>query len=205
MQPFSSHTGVAVPLLVDDLNTDQIAPVQAMRDLKPDYKKLLFMRTRAENPDFVLNQPQFSNPGILVSGMNFGAGSSREAAVWGMIANNIRVIVAKSFADIYRENCLQNGLLPVTLGPADADAFIARVVAANGSAPFTVDLNTQTISGPGGPDISFDISPADRMRLLEGLDDIGLTLKQTDDIVAFEKQMAARQPWLQEAKDSRAR
>jgi 3-isopropylmalate dehydratase small subunit len=120
-----------------------------------------------------------------------------------MIANNIRVIVAKSFADIYRENCLQNGLLPVTLGPADADAFIARVMAANGSAPFTVDLNTQTISGPGGPDISFDIPPADRMRLLEGLDDIGLTLKQTDDIVAFEKQMAARQPWLQEARDSR--
>jgi 3-isopropylmalate/(R)-2-methylmalate dehydratase small subunit len=205
MQPFSSHTGIAVPLLVDDLNTDQIAPVQAMRDLKPDYKKLLFMRTRAEDKNFVLNQPQFSNPGILVSGTNFGAGSSREAAVWGMLANNIRVIVAKSFADIYRENCLQNGLLPVTLGPADADAFIARVVAANGSAPFTVDLNTQTISGPGGADISFDIPAADRMRLLEGLDDIGLTLKQTDDIVAFEKQMAASQPWLQEARDSRAR
>ena len=115
MQPFSSHTGIAVPLLVDDLNTDQIAPVQAMRDLNPDYKKLLFMRTRAEDPDFVLNKPQFRNPGILVSGNNFGAGSSREAAVWGMLANNIRVIVAKSFADIYRENCLQNGLLPVVL------------------------------------------------------------------------------------------
>jgi len=205
MQPFSSHTGVAVPLLVDDLNTDQIAPVQAMRDLKPDYKKLLFMPSRAENPDFVLNKPQFRNAGILVTGQNFGAGSSREAAVWGMLANNIRVIVAKSFADIYRENCLQNGLLPVTLGPADADAFVARVVAVNGSAPFTVDLNTQTISGPGGPDISFDISPADRMRLLEGLDDIGLTLKHTDEIVAFEKRMAASQPWLQEASDSRAR
>ena len=115
MQPFTSHTGIAVPLLVDDINTDQIAPVQAMRDLKPDYKKLLFMRTRAEDPDFVLNKPQFRNPGILVSGNNFGAGSSREAAVWGMLANNIRVIVAKSFADIYRENCLQNGLLPVVL------------------------------------------------------------------------------------------
>ena len=205
MQPFSSHTGIAVPLLVDDLNTDQIAPVQAMRDLKPDYKKLLFMRSRAESPDFVLNKPQFSNPGILVGGANFGAGSSREAAVWGMLANNIRVIVAKSFADIYRENCLQNGLLPVMLGPADADAFIARVVAANGSAPFTVDLNTQTISGPGGQNILFDISSADRMRLLEGLDDIGLTLKHTDEIVAFEKRMAASQPWLQEASDSRAR
>ena len=205
MQPFSSHSGIAVPLLVDDLNTDQIAPVQAMRDLKPDYKKLLFMRTRAEEPDFVLNKPQFQNPGILVSGNNFGAGSSREAAVWGMLANNIRVIVAKSFADIDSENCLQNGLLPVVLPAAEADAFIARVVAVNGAAPFTVDLPTQTISGPGGPDIVFDIAPADRMRLLEGLDDIGLTLKHADEIVAFEKRVANAQPWLQTAADSRVR
>ena len=205
MQPFANHTGIAVPLLVDDLNTDQIAPVQAMRDLKPDYKKLLFMRTRTEEPDFVLNKPQFQNPGILVSGNNFGAGSSREAAVWGMLANNIRVIVAKSFADIYRENCLQNGLLPVVLPVAEADAFIARVVAVNGSAPFTVDLQTQKISGPGGPDIVFDITPADRMRLLEGLDDIGLTLKHTDEIVAFEKRVANAQPWLQTATNSRTR
>jgi 3-isopropylmalate/(R)-2-methylmalate dehydratase small subunit len=205
MQPFSSHTGIAVPLLVDDLNTDQIAPVQAMRDLKPDYKKLLFMRTRAEEPDFVLNKPQFQNPGILVSGNNFGAGSSREAAVWGMLANNIRVIVAKSFADIYRENCLQNGLLPVVLAAAEADAFVARVVAVNGAAPFTVDLQTQKISGPGGSDIVFDIAPADRTRLLEGLDDIGLTLKHTGEIVAFEKRVANAQPWLQTATDSRGR
>jgi 3-isopropylmalate dehydratase small subunit len=205
MQRFKSHTGIAVPMRQDDINTDQMAPVQAMRDLKPDYKKLLFMRSRAENPGFVLNQPQFSNPGILVSGMNFGSGSSREAAVWGMLANNIRVIVAKSFADIYRENCLQNGLLPVVLAPADADVFIARVMAVNGAAPFTVDLQTQTISGPGGPDIAFEIAPADRMRLLEGLDDIGLTLKHTDEIVAFEKRVANAQPWLQTATDSRVR
>ena len=203
MQAFSSHTGIAVPLLKDDINTDQVAPVQAMRDMKPDYKKMLFMRARAEEPDFPLSQPQFINPGILVTGQNFGAGSSREAAVWSMLANNIRVIVAKSFADIYRENCLQNGLLPVVLGPEQADAFIARVVAVNGSAPFTVDLKTQTISGPGGPDIKFDIPAADRMRLLEALDDIGLTLKHTDDIVDFEKHLAATQPWLQQARDSR--
>jgi 3-isopropylmalate dehydratase small subunit len=205
MQPFKSHTGIAAPLLRDDINTDEMSPVQAMREMNPDYKKLLFMRTRAENPDFVLNQPQFSNPGILVTGQNFGAGSSREAAVWGMLANNIRVIVAKSFADIYRENCLQNGLLPVVLGASDADAFIARVVAVNGAAPFTVDLEKQTISGPGGPDIAFDIPAAVRMRLLEGLDDIGMTLKHTDEIVAWEKLMSAAQPWLQEAVDSRAR
>jgi len=210
MLPFTNHTGIAVPMLEDDINTDQVAPVQAMRDLKPDYKKLLFMRARrrddgSENPDFVLNKPQFRDPGILVTGQNFGAGSSREAAVWGMLANNIRVIVAKSFADIYRENCLQNGLLPVVLDSPDADAFIARVIAANGSAPFTVDLPTQRISGPGGADIAFDIPPSDRMRLLEGLDDIGMTLKHTEEIVAFEKRMAGDQPWLQVARDSRVR
>jgi 3-isopropylmalate/(R)-2-methylmalate dehydratase small subunit len=208
MQPFKSHTGIAVPLIQDDINTDQIAPIQAMRNLKPDYKKLLFMRARtrddgSENPDFVLNKPQFRTPGILVTGQNFGAGSSRESAVWGMIANNIRVIVAKSFADIYRENCLQNGLLPIVLAPAEADAFEQRVIAANGAAPFTVDLETQTISGPRGPDITFEVAAADRMRLLEGLDDIGLTLKHTEDIVAFEQDMAAAQPWLQTAHDSR--
>jgi len=209
MQPFTSHSGIAVPLLKDDINTDQIAPVQAMRALKPDYKALLFMRARrrddgGEDPDFVLNQPQFRNPGILVTGHNFGAGSSREAAVWRMLANGIRVIVARSFADIYRENCLQNGLLPVTLAMPDAQAFEARVLAVNGVAPFTVDLTTQRISGPGGPDLAFEIPAADRMRLIEGLDDIGLTLKHTDAIASWERRMATEQPWLQTARDHRA-
>ena len=208
MQPFTTHAGVAVPLLKDDVNTDQIAPVQAMRALKPDYKALLFMRARqrddgSEDPDFVLNQPQFRQPGMLVSGHNFGAGSSREAAVWGMLANNIRVIVARSFADIYRENCLQNGLLPIVLAAPDADAFERQVVAVNGAAPFTVDLEAQRITCPDGAVFAFDIQPADRMRLLEGLDDIGFTLKHADEIGAFEKRMAAAQPWLQTAADSR--
>jgi 3-isopropylmalate/(R)-2-methylmalate dehydratase small subunit len=209
MVPFTTHTGIAVPLIGDDINTDQIAPVQAMRALKPDYKTLLFMRARqrddgSEDPDFVLNKPQFRAPGMLVTGQNFGAGSSREAAVWGMLANNIRVIVARSFADIYRENCLQNGLLPIVLAPPDAQAFEQRVLAANGAAPFTVDLQAQRISGPGGADIAFDVPAADRMRLLEGLDDIGLTLKHSDEIVSWEQRMAGDQPWLQRAVDSRA-
>ena len=109
--------------------------------------------------------------------------------------------MASSFADIYRENCLQNGLLPVVLRPADVEAFEQRVIAANGAAPFTVDLETQTISGPGGPDFTFDIPAADRMRLLEGLDDIGLTLKHTDEIRLGVRM--ATQPWLQTASDHR--
>jgi 3-isopropylmalate dehydratase small subunit len=208
MQPFISHTAVAAPYLKDDINTDQIAPSVHSGGLKEDYKAMLFSRARrfengSENPDFVLNKPQFRTAGILVTGNNFGAGSSRESAVWSMIANNIRVIVAKSFADIYRENCLQNGVLPVVLEPAVADAFIARVIAVDGAAPFTADLNTQRISGPGGPDVAFEIAPAERMSLLEGLDDIGLTLKHMHDIANWEQRAAAAQPWIQSVRDSR--
>jgi 3-isopropylmalate/(R)-2-methylmalate dehydratase small subunit len=208
MQPFSSHTAIAAPMLNDDINTDQIAPIMPTRNLKDDYKAMLFYRARrrddgSENPDFVLNKPQFRDAGILMAGNNFGAGSSRESAVWSMTANNIRVIVAKSFADIYRENCLQNGVLPIVLAPQDADAFAARVIAVNGAAPFTVDLTTQRISGPGSADVAFEIAAADRMRLLEGLDDIGLTLKHMGEIANWEKRAAAEQPWLQTAQDSR--
>ncbi len=210
MQPFRILTGVAVPLLRDDVNTDEIAPLQMARSLDTDYGALLFRRSRQHpdgslDPDFVLNCPQFANPGILVAGHNFGCGSSREAAVWGMLARGIRCIVARSFADIYRENCLQNGLLPVELRAAEADAFVARVVAADGAAPFTVDLEAQHISGPGGPPIGFEIAAADRTRLLEGLDDIGMTLKHEGEIAAWERRIRAAQPWRQTAVDSRRR
>ena len=208
MEKFSRHTGIAVPLLKDDINTDQIAPVLHSRGLKEDYRAMLFHRARrredgSENPDFVLNKPQFRSPGLLVTGQNFGAGSSRESAVWSMLANGIRVIVAKSFADIYRENCLQNGLLPIVLGGDQADNFIARVVEVDGKAPFAVDLVEQRISGPGGDDVAFEIAPADRTRLLDGLDDIGLTLKHMDEIMSWERRAQATQPWLQSTRDSR--
>ena len=161
MQPFTSHTGIAVPLLQDDINTDQIAPVQAMRALKPDYKALLFMRARrrddgSEDPDFVLNKPQFRQPGILVTGHNFGAGSSREAAVWGMLANNIRVIVARSFADIYRENCLQNGLLPIVLGAAGR----GRIRAARGGGERRGAVHRRSADANASPAPAVPISPS---------------------------------------------
>ncbi len=164
-------------------------------------------RRRADgslDPDFVFNRPQFRRPAILVTGRNFGCGSSRESAVWAMLAVGIRCIVARSFADIYRENCLQNGVLPVELGDADADALTQRVVAADGAVYFTADLETQRISGPGGPDIAFEISAADRMRLLEGLDDIGLTLKHEAEIAAWEARVRGERPWQQTAADSRS-
>ena len=208
MQPFTRHTGIAVPLIKDDINTDQIAPILHSRGLKEDYRAMLFHRARrredgSEDPDFVLNKPQFRAAEILVTGENFGAGSSRESAVWSMLANGIRVIIAKSFADIYRENCLQNGVLPIALGSVLGNQFIASVVAADGKAPFTVDLVMQRISGPGGPDIAFEIPAADRTRLIEGLDDIGLTLKHVDEIASWEARAQTAQPWLQSAGDSR--
>jgi len=208
MEKFSILTGIAAPLLDDDVNTDQIAPVMPGRALKPNYAELLFARARrrddgSDNPDFVLNKPQFGQAAILATGRNFGCGSSREAAVWGLLAFGIRCLVGKGFADFFRENCLQSGMLPVVLPDETADAFAARVVAADGSAPFTVDLGAQRLSGPGGADIAFEIPEADRLRLIEGLDDIGLSLRHTAEIAAWEARMARMQPWLQAACDRR--
>jgi len=204
MQPFISCSGVALPFLEDDINTDQIAPVPSTRSLKPDLRELFFQRARrladdTLDPAHIMNRPAYASPSIFVTGRNFGCGSSREGAVWTMLAVGVTCIVARSIADLYRENCLQNGLLPVELPDADMDDLERRVVAADGGAPFTVDLRTQTISGPGGADIRFEISDADRTRLLEGLDDIGMSLRHTQAIGEWEARMRARSPWLQKA------
>ena len=204
MQPFISITGVAVPLLRDDVNTDQIAPVPTQRSLKPDYREMFFHRARrgvddALDPSHVLNQPQFASPSILVTGRNFGCGSSREGAVWTLMAVGVTCIIARGIADLYRENCLQNGVLPIELPDDVAADFERRVVATDGAQPFTVDLQTQVISGPGGTDIRFDIPDADRTRLLEGLDDIGMSLKHMNEVAAWEERMRAKAPWLQRA------
>ena len=204
MKAFTRIAGTAIPLIEDDVNTDQIAPMGAGARMSEDYAQTLFRHRRrhpdgSEVTDFVFNQPQFHTGAIVVSGRNFGCGSSRESAVWTFLAIGVTCIIARSFADMYRENCQQNGILPITLPEAQADQLEAAVVAANGSAPFTVDLVSQEIMGPGGLSMTFDISPADRTRLLEGLDDIGLTLKHKAEIEAFEKMMADKLPWSQRA------
>ena len=204
MKAFSRLTGIAVPFLEDDVNTDQIAPIPTKRSLKPDYREMFFYRARRHaddtlNPEQVFNRPQFLSPAILIAGRNFGCGSSREGAVWTMQAVGIECVIARSIADLYRENCLQNGLLPIELTDDLASNLEQRVIAADGQAPFSVDLTTQMISGPGGADIHFEIGAADRMRLLEGLDDIGLSLKHEAAIAAFERKMQQASPWLQRA------
>ena len=202
MQPFTILEGIAAHLIEDDINTDQIAPLGAGRWMNPDYAEMLFMRRRKNpdglpNPDFFLNQPQFRSPSILVTGANFGCGSSREAAVWCVQAVGIRCIVARSFADLYRENCLQNGVLPMVLDPAHADVFEALVISTNGCAPIRIDLITQSIHAPDGKIFKFDLTAADRARLIEGLDDIGMTMKHEPEIATFEKRVGLQSPWLQ--------
>jgi 3-isopropylmalate/(R)-2-methylmalate dehydratase small subunit len=207
MKAFTKAMGVAIPFLENDVNTDQIAPVGGGVKLHEDYAETLFKNRRhrddgSEDETFVFNRPEFRRGAILVTGHNFGCGSSRESAVWVFQAIGVSCIVARSFADIYRENCLQNGVLAIVLPESDADTLEASVVAANGAGAFTVDLVERTIAGPGGLHLSFDISEAERTRLLEGLDDIGLTLKQRAEIEAWEKRMAADMPWAQSANAS---
>jgi 3-isopropylmalate/(R)-2-methylmalate dehydratase small subunit len=192
MQPFERITGVAAPLVEDDINTDQIAPVT--QAFAPDYAQLLFARRR-EDAAFVLNHEPYRQARILVAGANFGCGSSRESAVWALLAFGIRAVVARSFADIFRENCLKNGLLPIVLAPADAAAFEATVLA-DAAAVWTVDLVDQRIAGPAA--FGFEIAAAERDALLRGLDDIGFTLEELPAIVEWETHNRRERPWLQE-------
>ncbi len=199
MEPFISLTGSAVPLLLDDVNTDQIAPADRSHGHGADMKATLFSRWKAGDPNFVFNRPQFQEPRILVSRDNFACGSSRESAVWAMTANGIRCIVARTIADIFKENCLRNGMLTIELPADTAKDFEDKVIKADGAKHFTVDLPSQTITCPDGSKIAFDVTPAEKTALLEGLDDIGQTLKHKADIQAFEARIKQEKPWLQEA------
>ena len=204
MKAFTRINGVAVPFLEDDVNTDQIAPVGGGARMSEDYTETFFKHRRrlpdgSVDPDFVFNRPQFRKPAIVVAGANFGCGSSRESAVWVFAAIGVSCIIARSFADIYRENCIQNGILPIVLADEDAGRLETAVLAADGEQTFDVDLTTNRITGPGGLSISFAIPDSDRIRLLEGLDDIGLTLKQLPEIQLLEQKLSADLPWMQHA------
>jgi 3-isopropylmalate/(R)-2-methylmalate dehydratase small subunit len=202
MQPFIRLTGIAAPLLRDDVNTDQIAPVLPLRIIEPDYAAQLFVRWRRRpdgtpDPDFVLNRPQYQGARILVAGGNFGCGSARESAVWALAAFGIRAIVARSFADLFRGNCIANGVLPVVLAAEQHAAFAAQITTVCGSAAFCVDLIDQHIRAPDGTLYPFAIDAGERTTLLEGLDDIGLSLRHAEAITAWEEGTRSARPWLQ--------
>jgi len=201
MEKFTVLTGVAAPLPMINVDTDMIIPKQFLKTIKrTGLGKNLFDEMRytpdgAEIPDFVLNKQAWRKATILVAGANFGCGSSREHAPWAILDFGIRCVIAPSFADIFYNNCFKNGILPIKLPQEQVDKLMddARRGA---NATVTVDLEKQDIRGPDGGVIHFDIDPHRKRCLLEGLDDIALTLQKNDRIESFETARKQSQPWL---------
>ena len=201
MQKFDVLTGVAAPLPLINVDTDMIIPKQFLKTIKRTglgknlFDEMRYDESGAEKPDFVLNKPAYRNAQILVAGDNFGCGSSREHAPWALLDFGIRCVIAPSFADIFYNNCFKNGILPIKLPQEEVDKLMDDA-SRGANAVLSVDLEAQTITGPDGGSIRFDIDPHLKRCLLEGLDDIGLTLEKADAIAAFEAKRAAAQPWL---------
>ena len=191
MDPFIKHTGLVAPLDRMDVDTDQVIPKQFLKLLtRQGYGRFLFYDWRYDDadkprPDFVLNLPRYQGASILLARANFGCGSSREHAAWAVRDYGFRVVIAPSFADIFYNNCFKNGLLPIVLPEPQVDDLFRRTEAAAGY-QLTVDLPSQTVRDDQGLDLHFDITPFRKQVLLEGLDDIGLTLKHAPAIAAYE-------------------
>jgi len=201
MQKFTVLTGVAAPMRTINVDTDMIIPKQYLKTIKrTGLGKGLFSEARyrddgSENPDFVLNKPAYRNAQILVAGDNFGCGSSREHAPWALLDFGIRCVISTSFADIFYNNCFKNGVLPITVTPEQLEKLFED--ADRGSnATLTVDLEAQEIRGPDGGTIKFDLDPFRTHCLLNGLDDIGLTMVKEKSIDSFEKTVSTARPWL---------
>ena len=201
MEKFTKLTGIAAPLPLINVDTDMIIPKQFLKTIqRSGLGKNLFdeMRYDAEAnelPDFVLNKPAYRQAKILVAGENFGCGSSREHAPWALLDFGIRCVIAPSFADIFYNNCFKNGILPIVLPQEQVDLLMDD--AERGSnAVVTVDLEEMTISGPDGGTIPFELDAFRRHCLLNGLDDIGLTLEKSAAIASFEAKAAAERPWV---------
>ena len=192
MEPFNKLTGIVAPLEALHVDTDQIIPKQFLKRIeRTGYEDMLFYDWRYSsdgmqpNPDFELNAPRYKSASILLTKDNFGCGSSREHAPWALNDYGFRCIIAPSFADIFYNNCFNNGMLPIALSSSIVDALFVEVRATEGYS-LAVDLEAQTITTPSGRSISFDVDPFLRERLLNGWDQIGLTLRHEDAITAFE-------------------
>ena len=200
MEKFTTLSGVAAPLALENVDTDMIIPKQFLKTIeRTGLGKGLFYEHRfdeqgREIEDFVLNRSVYRESKILVTGKNFGCGSSREHAPWALLDFGIRCIIAPSFADIFHNNCFKNGILPITLPQGDMDKLMDDAQR-GANATLTVDLKAQTITGQDGGSISFEINPFNRQCLLEGHDNIALTLKRKDKIADFEAKQKQDQPW----------
>ena len=202
MQPFKTLTGIAASLVVDNIDTDQIIPVHRMlASMNPDYGAGLLANWRyspdgTPKPDFILNKEPFTGARILLTGANFGCGSSREHAVWALHGFGIGCVIAVSFGDIFFSNCVRQGLLPIALATAQVRDLDGRIAHCAGRELMTVNLEKLTIHMAGGPDIAFQIDDGLRATLLEGLDEIGHTLRYLDRIEAHERVDRAARPWV---------
>jgi 3-isopropylmalate/(R)-2-methylmalate dehydratase small subunit len=200
MQKFITLTGIAASLPMINVDTDMIIPKQYLKTIKrTGLGKGLFAELRYDEkgnplPDFILHKPPYDKAVILITGENFGCGSSREHAPWALLDFGIKCIVAPSFADIFYNNCFKNGILPITLPQAEIDKLIDDA-SRGANAVLTVDLEAQKIRGPDGGKIKFDIDPFRKRCLMEGLDDIGLTMEKAEAIEAFECEARAARPW----------
>ncbi|MAH36275.1 MAG: 3-isopropylmalate dehydratase small subunit [Alphaproteobacteria bacterium] len=201
MQKFDKLEGVAAPMDIINIDTDMIIPKQFLKTIKRSgLGKSLFFEMRYtndgdENADFILNKPSYRSAQILVAGDNFGCGSSREHAPWALLDYGIRCVISTSFADIFYNNCFKNGILPIKVTPEQRDALLAD--AADIENPeLKIDLNLQKISRPNGATISFEIDPFRKECLLNGLDDIGLTLEKSEIIRSYEQKRSSSLPWL---------
>ncbi|MBO0661589.1 3-isopropylmalate dehydratase small subunit [Jiella sp. MQZ9-1] len=200
MQKFDKLTGVAAPLPIVNVDTDMIIPKDYLKTIKRTglgkglFAELRYKEDGSDNPDFVLNKPAYCGAEILVAGDNFGCGSSREHAPWALLDFGIRCVISTSFADIFYNNCFKNGILPIRVTPEQL-ALLMDDAERGANARITVDLENQTIAGPDGGEISFEIDSFRRHCLLNGLDDIGLTLERVDKIAAFEDSLAGERPW----------
>ncbi len=200
MEKFTTLTGVAAPLPMRNVDTDMIIPKQFLKTIqRTGLGKSLFHELRrhqdgTENVDFVLNKPAYRNAVILITSENFGCGSSREHAPWALLDYGIRCIIAPDFADIFFNNCFQNGILPIKLPQAEIDKLMDDA-SRGANATITVDLEAQEIRGPDGGVIRFDVDPFRKHCLLNGLDNIGLTLEKEGSIKAFEEKVGVARPW----------
>ncbi len=196
MEAFTNFRSIALPIDIANCDTDQIVPARFLKcaPSEPGYDKRLFHDLRfnadgSEKSDFAYNQEPFDQAKIIVADLNWGCGSSREAAVWVLVANGIRAVIAPSFGDIHYNNCMKQGVLPVRLSREDCDTLRAHLHEAPG-AEITIDLESQTVTALNGTTFKFDIAPFDKHRMLNGLDDIGLTMQHEADIDAFEAKRA---------------
>ncbi|NMG38072.1 3-isopropylmalate dehydratase small subunit [Chelativorans sp. ZYF759] len=200
MEKFTTLTGVAAPMPIVNVDTDMIIPKDYLKTIKRTglgtglFAEMRYNEDGTENPDFVLNQPAYRNAKILVAGDNFGCGSSREHAPWALMDFGIRCVISTSFADIFYNNCFKNGILPIVVTEEDLDKLMDDAER-GANATLTVDLEAKEIRGPDGGVVQFDLDDFKRHCMLNGLDDIALTLEKGPSIDGFEKSYAETRPW----------